>query len=107
MGFYGGFTEKKFRETLAMLSGIKGKFILTSYPSKPLDEFTKKKRWRQRTIPLRVQVNNKKGAPLKMKKEVITWNYDESKGALNGLDGTTHPAFMIARILELIFSYRK
>ena len=105
MGFYSGFTEEKFRGALEALSKIKGKFILTTYPSEVLSEFTKKNHWRQRGIVLHVSVNNRQNIPQKKKTEVITWNFDESKGALNGLDGANHPAFLIARMLELIFTH--
>ncbi len=107
MGFYKGFSEEKFKQTLEALSKIKGKFVLTSYPSSVLETFTKKNRWGQRKIALKVTVNQRAGAPRKEKQEVITWNYDEGKIALNGTDGSPHPAFMIARILEMIFTYRK
>ncbi len=107
MGFYGGYTEEQFREALKALSNIKGKFVMTTYPSDALKEFTDKKRWRKRSIPLTVSVNNRKGVTPKQKIEVITWNFDESSGALNGLNGGVHPAFMIARILEVMFSFGK
>jgi DNA adenine methylase len=107
MGFYAGFTEDKFREVLQALSKIKGKFVLTTYPSGVLSTFTHSHKWRKRMIPLTVSVNNKKGNIPKKKIEVITWNFDESNGALSGLNGGLHPAFMIARILEVMFSFGK
>jgi DNA adenine methylase len=106
MGFYSGYTEEQFRQALKALSQIKGKFVMTSYPSDVLKQFTEKNGWRKRSIPLTVSVNNKKGNVPKKKIEVITWNFDESDGALNGLNGL-HPAFMIARILEVMFSFGK
>ncbi|MEW6469646.1 MAG: DNA adenine methylase [Bacteroidota bacterium] len=106
MGFYSGYTEEKFKSLLEQLSGIKGKFVLTSYPSELLGKYTKKNKWRQRGIVLKVAANNTANSKHKQKTEVITWNFDESAGALSGLDGSPHPAFLIARILELIITYR-
>ena len=41
-GHYDGYTESDFRELLDTLASIKGKFILSSYPSQILKEYCKK-----------------------------------------------------------------
>lgn len=47
MGHYDGYNEDDFKQLLKALSGIAGKFLLSSYPSEPLDQFVKKYRWHQ------------------------------------------------------------
>ena len=101
MNFYTGYTKEQFLQLLGLLQKIKGKFILTSYPSPELEKYTHANKWRTRKILFRISVNNKKGVKPRNKTEVITWNFDESKHALNGFDGNTHPAFMIARLLQM------
>ncbi|MCU0432527.1 MAG: DNA adenine methylase [Bacteroidia bacterium] len=104
MGFYAGFSKEKFTQLLEQLAKIKGKFILTCYPSDVLEKFTTRQKWRTRKIIMKITVNNKPGNPTKNKTEVITWNFDESRSALNGIDGISHPAFFIARLLQLFAS---
>lgn len=72
-GHYDGYTWEDFEMLLKKLSGIKGKFLLSSYPSDMLDEFTKKYGWSQKTISMDVTVNNKNSR--KKKTEVLTYNY--------------------------------
>lgn len=72
-GHYKGYTEYDMRVLLETLSTIKGKFLLSSYPSSLLDEFVKKYGWSQKTIVQNVSVN--KGARGKKKIESLTANY--------------------------------
>ena len=69
---YAGYTKADFEALLTMLSGIKGKFLLSSYPSDILKEFTKRHGWYQMEIEQRVSVNKGYG---KKKIEVVTANY--------------------------------
>ena len=73
MGHYDGYTEKDFVVLLTILSKIKGKFLLSSYPSTILTRFTKKYKWKNWSKESRVSVtkNTKKS-----KTEVLTANYD-------------------------------
>ena len=41
-GHYGGYTEEHYQRDLDTLAGMKGKFLLSSYPSDLLDEYIKK-----------------------------------------------------------------
>lgn len=72
-GHYGGYTFEDFRELLDTLSGIKGKFLLSSYESEILTEYVQKMGWNQIKIekPLAVTQRQQK----KMKVEVLTANY--------------------------------
>jgi len=76
-GHYDGYTIEDFQMLLETLSNIKGKFLLSSYPSPILTKFTKAKKWSNLQIKQRVSVanvNSKK--PPKQKIEVLTANYD-------------------------------
>lgn len=73
MGHYGGYTRQDFTDLLETLSHIKGKFLLSSYPSDILAEYTERYGWKT------VQVNRKsrmrkEGA--RAKTEVFTMNYE-------------------------------
>jgi len=57
-----------------MLSGIKGKFLLSSYPSALLEKYRQKYKWHSRTLEMHVTVNAKSGI-LKKKTEILTANY--------------------------------
>ena len=73
-GHYKGYTEADFEALLQLLSQIKGKFLLSSYPSTILDKFVRKFKWKQMTRQMLVSVNAKGGNP-KQKVEVLTANY--------------------------------
>lgn len=71
-GHYGGYTKDDFEKLLKQLAGIKGKFLLSSYPSDILEQYAKKHRWKTQQIEQRVSVNKGYG---KKKIEVITSNF--------------------------------
>ncbi len=73
-GHYDGYSEADFIALLETLSSIKGKFLLSSYPSDVLKEYITKHGWRHQTIEQRSSVNNKTGKAGK-KFEVLTSNY--------------------------------
>ncbi len=75
MGHYGGYTKKDFIALLQVLSKIKGKFILSSYPSDELALYTKKFGWHTKTIKQLVSVNQTKSKKGITKTEVLTANY--------------------------------
>ncbi len=74
MGHYRGYSEQDFEELLKQLSGIKGKFLLSSYPSALLDKYKRKYKWHTKEIemPLDVAAKYNKG---KKKTEMLTANY--------------------------------
>lgn len=74
MGHYKGYTEADFIALLRLLSGIKGKFLLSSYPSEVLDRYIKKYKWHFLKKEAFVTVNLKSGNP-KKKIEMLTANY--------------------------------
>jgi len=74
MGHYDGYSENDFTLLLEALSQIKGKFLLSSYPSPLLQKFAKEKGWNMFCVEQAVSVNAKSGY-LKRKIEVLTANY--------------------------------
>lgn len=74
LGHYKGYTKDDFIRLLDTLQGIKGKFLLSSYPSKVLEEYTNRNGWSQQRFEQHVTVNIKSGNP-KPKTEVLTANY--------------------------------
>jgi len=84
-GHYDGYSIEDFEELLKTLAGIKGKFLLSSYPSDILKRYTKENGWYTKSIEQTVSVANSTGAPGKKKTEMMTANYDLSnpKNELN------------------------
>jgi DNA adenine methylase len=74
-GHYAGYNELAFKALLEALSSIKGKFLLSSYPSDLLAGYTKKNGWNTKTIQQKVSVNKGSGRG-KIKTEVMTANYE-------------------------------
>jgi DNA adenine methylase len=73
LGHYNGYSEQDFENLLKLLSSIKGKFLLSSYPSDLLAKYSNKYKWHTITIDQRVTAA---GADKKLfKVEVLTANY--------------------------------
>lgn len=73
MGHYDGYSINDYEELLQTLSNIKGKFMLSSYPSQILTQYTKQYGWKTKSFDSKVSVNVK--AKRKIKTEVLTMNY--------------------------------
>jgi len=73
-GHYDGYSKDDFERLLSQLSKIEGKFLLSSYPSDILAEYTDQFGWKTKSITQNVSVN--KGGNGKKKTEVLTWNYE-------------------------------
>lgn len=75
-GHYGGYTEDHFRRDLDALAGMKGKFLLSSYPSEVLDEYIARYGWHSVEVEKLLSAGN--GAVVKRRRkktEVLTANY--------------------------------
>ena len=74
---YAGYLERDFKDLLEVLSKVKGKFLLSSYPSDILNEYVLKNGWHTKGINQTVCVNNKmqNQNKKKAKVEVLTANY--------------------------------
>jgi DNA adenine methylase len=73
MGHYGGYTKKDFANLLECLTQIKGKFLLSSYPSDVLAEYTQKHGWKTYNKESKIAVTHLTN---RTKVEVLTANYD-------------------------------
>lgn len=72
MGHYKGYTKNDFEQLLTALAYIKGKFLLSSYPSDALTQFTKRNGWYTKAISQSTPTTYK---VRKLKIEVLTANY--------------------------------
>jgi len=75
MGHYDGYSFSDYKDLLDTLSCIKGKFLLSSYPSEILSDYTHKYGWSIRKFDMRISVNSKLETKNKRKIEVLTANY--------------------------------
>lgn len=71
-GHYDGYSQEDFEGLLRRLSGLQGKFLLSSYPSDLLADYAAKFGWYCRSLEQRVSVNKGYG---KKKVEVLTASY--------------------------------
>lgn len=74
-GHYDGYSIEDFENLLKLLSKIEGKFLLSSYPSPILKQYSKEFGWNTQTLDFKVSVANNHGKPGKPKTEVLTSNY--------------------------------
>jgi DNA adenine methylase len=73
-GHFHFYSEQDFEDLLKCLSSIKGKFLLSSYPSPLLEKYKRKYKWHSKAIemPLAVTARYKRQ---QTKTEVLTANY--------------------------------
>lgn len=71
-GHYGGYSIHDFDNLLKVLGEVKGKFLLSSYPSDILKKYVTQFGWHQKTVEQKVSVNKGSG---KIKIECMTANY--------------------------------
>jgi DNA adenine methylase len=72
-GHYDGYSKEDFVRLLDCLAEVKGKFLLSSYPSDVLDEYVERYGWSCEKI----EMNKSAGFGAGVKTEVLTWNYTE------------------------------
>lgn len=77
-GHYDGYSIEDFEMLLKTLSSIKGKFLMSSYPSEILKKYSDDYGWHTIKLEQSVSVANNAGKPQKKKIEVLTANYDLS-----------------------------
>jgi len=73
-GHYDGYSQQDFENLLIILSELRGKFLLSSYPSPLLQKYVKQFGWHMWSVEQGVSVNQK-GGYQKRKVEVLTANY--------------------------------
>ena len=75
-GHYDGYTEADYINLLNTLEGIKGKFLLSSYPSDILEEYTRKNGWHTKRFDKPLSARKAvEGKARGRKIEVLTANY--------------------------------
>lgn len=75
-GHYDGYSIDDYERLLKTLSEVKGKFLLSSYPSEILTKYAKQFGWHQKQIEQGVSIANANSTkPQKRKIEVMTFNY--------------------------------
>ncbi|MBD1394252.1 DNA adenine methylase [Mucilaginibacter glaciei] len=74
-GHYDGYSIEDFEALLKTIAGIKGKCMLSSYPSPILAQYAKDNGWHTWSVESGVSVNQKGTGYQKRKVEVITTNY--------------------------------
>ena len=73
---YGGYNEQDYKRLLDTLCQVKGKFLLSSYPSDILDRYIKKNGWYSKTFSKTLSASKGiAGEKRKSKVEVLTANY--------------------------------
>lgn len=70
-GHYKGYTQEDFNQLLEVLTEIKGKFLLSSYPNEQLSKYTEQMGWTQQEHSKRLGV----AGDNQRKTEVLTYNY--------------------------------
>jgi DNA adenine methylase len=73
-GHYDGYTQEDFEALLTLLSGIKGKFLLSSFRNKGLETFVKQEGWNMIEIRMSSSMTNVHKTK-RDKIEVLTANY--------------------------------
>ena len=76
-GDYGGYSQGDFENLLEYLSKLKGKFLLSSYPSEPLAKAVEKYGWKYKEIKQTLAVDGRRKEK-RTKTECLTWNYNYS-----------------------------
>lgn len=79
-GHYAGYTHVEFENLLKICESLKGKFLLTTYLSQILSDYTKKNNWFQIELEMRNCASKRKEA---RKTEVFTMNYIPTKEMLS------------------------
>ena len=75
-GHYSGFSQQDFEDLLIVLSTVKAKFLLSSYPNSTLEKYTKKFGWSTKTFDKPLSARKAKdNKPRGRKTEVLTANY--------------------------------
>lgn len=74
-GHYKGYKEDEYEKLLIMLSKIKGKFILSSFPNDMLDKYIKQNKWVTKKIDANLSIGALHNERSRRKTEVLTSNY--------------------------------
>jgi DNA adenine methylase len=73
-GHYDGYSQEDFDNLLSLLETMQGKFLLSSFRNKSLDDFTRRNGWSKMEIKRECSMTNRFDNP-KIKTEILTANY--------------------------------
>ncbi|MDR1902835.1 MAG: DNA adenine methylase [Treponema sp.] len=73
-GHYDGYSQEDFDVLLKLLETIKGKFLLSHFHNKSLEDFVKRNKWHNLEIKRECSMTNRYANP-KIKTEILTANY--------------------------------
>ena len=76
MGHYKDYKESDYKVLLEALAKVKGKFILSSYPSDILNDYVRRLGWSYTTINRTLPTNRKRKA------EMLIYNFEKQEGSL-------------------------
>ena len=79
LGHYEGYSKEDYIALLERLKGVKGKFLLTSFPTDILSRYTRENGWKTINNVMHLSASVKEG---KMKTEVFTMNFSSRQGRL-------------------------
>jgi DNA adenine methylase len=92
MGHYSGYSEAEYEKLLSALVKVKGKFLLSSYPSTILTRFIRKHKWKTKRVEKFIAVTKHTD---KKKVEMLVYNFDPTKTKMMNTDkplsGTDDP----------------
>lgn len=89
---YKGYTENDFRQLLEKLQRIKGKFLLSHFNCKILDEYLSHNAWRIKTIECNSMIPAMVHKP-RRKYEVLVYNYSYYPGLFDDAKALINPPF--------------
>ena len=75
MGHYDGYTREDFIELLETLSNIKGRFLLSSYPSDIIEDYTRDNNWWRYEKTMSLCMTHPINGAKRQKREILTANY--------------------------------
>ncbi len=96
MGHYKGYTIEDFETLLNTCSSLKGKFLLCSFPSDILNEYTQKYGWYQTRIEMYSAAKGGNNSQDNKKIEVFTTNFPVSEGKILSLISEENKPHMAA-----------
>jgi len=83
MGHYGGYTADDFESLLSTLSKIKGKFLLSCYPSDLIKKYVEKNGWRSKEFAAYTSATL--SCKNRQRTEMLTFNYGLENEVENGI----------------------
>jgi DNA adenine methylase len=100
-GHYSGYTEAQYKTLLNALAKTKAKFLLSSYPSKILQQYLSKYGWRVQKVEKYVAVTKHTE---KKKTEMLVFNYDPVQIKSNNANSNAKMLELEAKLKQLKFA---